>query len=267
MRNTPHTMPPISNIHINYIRTMNEKDFASMMREREAGINVNERERYVTQSAFGVLMRKVYLWMTLALVITGIAAYYVAHSGFIFTLMNNPILFWGLIVAELGLVIGISAAINKLSLTTATILFTTYSVINGVTLSSIFLVYDIASITRVFFITAGTFGAMAVFGYTTKKDLSSIGKYLFMALIGLIIATLVNLFFKSTGLDLALSYLGVLIFVGLTAYDSQKIKQMCMSFEYADEGAQKLALLGALTLYLDFINLFIYLLRLFGRRN
>ena len=246
---------------------MNEKDFASMMREREAGINVNERQRYVTQSAFGILMRKVYLWMTLALAITGIAAYYVAHSGFIFTMLNNPAILWGLIIAELALVIGISAAINKLSLTMATILFTTYSVINGVTLSSIFLIYTMSSITRVFLITAGTFGAMALFGYTTKKDLSTMGKYLFMALIGLIIATLVNLFFKSTGLDLILSYLGVLIFVGLTAYDSQKIKQMCMSFEYADEGAQKLALLGALTLYLDFINLFIYLLRLFGKRN
>ena len=246
---------------------MNEKDFASMLREKEGSININERQRYATQSAFGVLMRKVYVWMALALVITGLAAYYVAHSGFIFTMLGNPVLFWGLIIGELALVIGLSAAINKLSLTTATLMFVLYSVVNGITLSTIFLAYTQSSITQVFLITAGTFGAMAVLGYTTKKDLSSMGKYLLMALIGLIIATLVNLFFKSSGLDMALSYLGVLIFVGLTAYDSQKIKLMCSSFEYADESAQKLALLGALTLYLDFINLFIYLLRIFGKRE
>ncbi len=252
---------------------MDNKDFASMIRKKvgeidgtNSGINAQERQRYAS-TAFGTLMRKVYLWMTLALVITGFAAYYVATSSFIFTLYNTPALLWGLIIAELALVIGLSAAINKLSLPVATLMFVIYSVINGVTLSSIFLVYSIGSIARVFMITAGTFGAMALLGYTTKKDLSSMGKYLFMALIGLIIATVVNLFVKSTGLDLILCYGGVLIFVGLTAWDSQKIKEMCMSAEYADEGAQKMALLGALTLYLDFINLFLYLLRIFGRRD
>lgn len=149
----------------------------------------------------------------------------------------------------------------------ATLMFVLYSVINGVTLSSIFLIYTAESITQVFLITAGTFGAMAFIGYTTKKDLSSMGKYLLMALIGLIIATLVNIFFKSSGMSMIISYVGVLIFVGLTAYDSQKIKEMCNSIEYVDESAQKLALLGALTLYLDFINLFIYLLRIFGKRE
>ena len=247
---------------------MNEKDLASIIKEREGGINANERARYApTTSAFATLMRKVYVWMALALVITGLAAYYVANSGFIFTLLNNQLLFWGLIIAELALVIGLSAAINKLSLTMATLMFVLYSVINGVTLSSIFLIYTAESITQVFLITAGTFGAMAFIGYTTKKDLSSMGKYLLMALIGLIIATLVNIFFKSSGMSMIISYLGVLIFVGLTAYDSQKIKEMCQSIEYADESAQKLALLGALTLYLDFINLFIYLLRIFGKRE
>ena len=252
---------------------MDNKDFASMIRKKvgeidgtNSGINAQERQRYAS-TAFGTLMRKVYLWMTLALVITGFAAYYVATSSFIFTLYNTPALLWGLIIAELALVIGLSAAINKLSLPVATLMFVIYSVINGVTLSSIFLVYSIGSIARVFMITAGTFGAMALLGYTTKKDLSSMGKYLFMALIGLIIATVVNLFVKSTGLDLILCYGGVLIFVGRTAWDSQKIKEMCMSAEYADEGAQKMALLGALTLYLDFINLFLYLLRIFGRRD
>ncbi len=247
---------------------MNEKDLASIIKEREGGINANERARYApTTSAFATLMRKVYVWMALALVITGLAAYYVANSGFIFTLLNNQLLFWGLIIAELALVIGLSAAINKLSLTMATLMFVLYSVINGVTLSSIFLIYTAESITQVFLITAGTFGAMAFIGYTTKKDLSSMGKYLLMALIGLIIATLVNIFFKSSGMSMIISYVGVLIFVGLTAYDSQKIKEMCNSIEYVDESAQKLALLGALTLYLDFINLFIYLLRIFGKRE
>ena len=160
-----------------------------------------------------------------------------------------------------------TAAINKLSLTTATLMFVLYSVINGAMLSSIFLIYTASSIATVFFITAGTFAAMAIVGYTTKADLSSMGKILFMALIGLIIATIVNIFVKSSGLDMIISYVGVLIFVGLTAWDSQKIKQMMLQAPDAGEGMQKMALLGALTLYLDFINLFIYLLRIFGRRD
>mgnify|MGYP000240516468 CR=1 FL=1 len=220
-------------------------------------------------AAFPVLMRKVYVWMTLALVITGFTAYGVANSpGVLQAIYNNQILFWGLIIAEFGLVIGVSAAINRLSLTTATLMFVLYSVINGALMSYIFLAYTASSIATVFFITAGTFAAMAVIGYTTKADLSSLGKYLLMALIGIIIATLVNVFFvKSTGFDLILSYAGVLIFVGLTAYDSQKIKQMLMQAPDAGETAQKYALLGALSLYLDFINLFIYLLRIFGKRE
>ncbi len=220
-------------------------------------------------AAFPVLMRKVYVWMTLALVITGFTAYGVANSpGILQAIYTNQILFWGLIIAEFALVIGVSAAINKLSLTTATLMFILYSVINGALLSYIFLAYTSSSIATVFFITAGTFAAMAVIGYTTKTDLSSLGKYLLMALIGMIIATLVNVFFiKSTGFDLVLSYLGVLVFVGLTAYDSQKIKQMLLQAPDAGEGAQKIALLGALSLYLDFINLFIYLLRIFGKRD
>ncbi|MBO5548937.1 MAG: Bax inhibitor-1/YccA family protein [Prevotella sp.] len=219
-------------------------------------------------AAFPVLMRKVYVWMTLALVITGFTSYGVATSpGILQAIYGNQLLFWGMIIAEFALVIGVSAAIHRLSLTTATLMFILYSVINGALLSYIFLVYTASSVATVFFITAGTFGAMALLGYTTKTDLSSIGKYLIMALIGLIIATVVNLFVQSTGFTLILSYVGVLIFVGLTAYDSQKIKQMLLQAPDAGEGAQKLALLGALTLYLDFINLFIYLLRIFGRRN
>ena len=220
-------------------------------------------------AAFPVLMRKVYVWMTLALVITGFTAFGVANSpGILQAIYTNQILFWGLIIAEFALVIGVSAAINKISLTTATLMFVLYSVINGALLSYIFLAYTSSSIATVFFITAGTFAAMAVIGYTTKTDLSSMGKYLLMALIGMIIATLVNVFFvKSTGFELVLSYVGVLVFVGLTAYDSQKIKQMLLQAPDAGEGAQKVALLGALSLYLDFINLFIYLLRILGKRE
>lgn len=231
--------------------------------------NAYARERELEMSAaFPVLMRKVYLWMTLALVITGFTAYYVAHNQTLMTaLVTNQILFWGLVIGELALVIGLSAAINKLSLTVATLMFVIYSVVNGATMSFIFLVYTYSSITNVFFISAGTFAAMALFGYFTKADLSSMGKILMMALIGIIIATIVNIFTKSEGLAMILNYLGVLVFVGLTAYDSQKIKNMMMAAPDAGEVAQKMALLGALSLYLDFINLFLYLLRIFGARR
>ena len=206
--------------------------------------------------------------MTLALVITGFTAYYVASSETLLTaLFSNQILFWGLIIGELVLVFSLSAAINKLSLTTATLMFVLYSVLNGATMSFIFLVYTTSSITNVFLITAATFAVMALFGYFTKTDLTSWGKILMMALIGIIIATIVNIFTKSEGLAVILNYLGVLVFVGLTAYDSQKIKQMLMQAPDAGEGAQKVALLGALSLYLDFINLFIYLLRILGSRR
>jgi FtsH-binding integral membrane protein len=227
----------------------------------------NERQWAVSE-AFPVLMRKVYLWMTLALVITGMTAYGVANSPAILQIIyGNPAVMWVVVIAELALVFGVSAAINRISLTTATLMFIVYSVLNGVMLSSIFLVYTASSISTVFMITAGTFGAMALIGYTTKTDLSSMGKILFMALIGLIIATIVNFFVKSSGLSLILNYVGVLIFVGLTAWDSQKIKEMMLQAPDASESMQKYALLGALTLYLDFINLFIYLLRIFGRRD
>ena len=241
---------------------MNYQDF-----ELKEYSSANERLWEASQ-AFPVLMRKVYVWMTLALAITGFTAYGVATSpGLMQAIFTNRVLFWGLIIAEFALVMGVSAAINRLSLTTATLMFVLYSVINGATLSVVFLAYSMASIATVFFITAGTFAAMAFIGYTTKTDLTSVGKIVLMALIGLIIATVVNIFVKSTMFDIILSYVGVLIFVGLTAYDSQKIKQMLLQAPDAGEGAQKVALLGALSLYLDFINLFIYLLRIFGRRE
>ena len=241
---------------------MNYQDY-----ELKEYASANERLWEASQ-AFPVLMRKVYIWMTLALAITGFTAYGVATSpGIMQAIFTNQILFWGLIIAEFALVIGVSAAIHKLSLATATLMFILYSVINGVLLSSIFVLYTASSISTVFFITAGTFAVMAFIGYTTKTDLTSIGKIVLMALIGLIIATVVNIFIKSAMFDLIISYVGVLIFVGLTAYDSQKIKQMLLQAPDAGESAQKVALLGALSLYLDFINLFIYLLRIFGNKK
>lgn len=237
-------------------------------------MEVQELEKIIRQqemtnaSTFKVLMRKVYLWMTLALMITGITAAGVANSPNILALIySSQVVMWGIIIAEFGLVIYISARLEKLSLSTATTLFALYSILNGVMLSSIFLLYSTAIISKVFFITAGTFGVTALYGYATKKDLSSLGNILFMALIGLVIATIVNVFMKSAMFDLILSYIGVIIFVGLTAWDSQKIKHMMMLQQDADESAQKLALIGALSLYLDFINLFLYLLRIFGRSN
>ena len=204
----------------------------------------------------------------MALAITGICAYGVATSPNIMQMIyGNSMTIWVLFIVELGLVFYTTARIQKLSLTTATTLFIIYSALNGVTLSGIFMVYSMTSIAKVFFITAGTFAAMALYGYFTKTDLSKIGNILFMALIGLIIATVVNLFLKSAMFDLILCYIGVGIFVGLTAWDSQKIKHMLAMQVDMSESAQKIALMGALSLYLDFINLFLYLLRIFGNRN
>jgi uncharacterized protein len=245
-------------------KKMEYKDFDRMVNEAEG----SSRHSFAPSLTFPALMRKVYVWMTLAMAITGITAYGVATSPTILAMIfGNKLVFWGLIIAELALVFSISGMLKRISLTTATLMFVLYSVINGTVLSSIFLIYTMESIGQVFFITAGTFGAMALVGYTTKKDLTSMGKLLFMALIGLIIATVVNIFVGSTGMQTIISYVGVLIFVGLTAYDSQKIKMMLMDQDAYDEGAQKLALIGALTLYLDFINLFLYLLRIFGGKR
>ncbi|MCQ2254948.1 MAG: Bax inhibitor-1/YccA family protein [Bacteroidaceae bacterium] len=228
---------------------------------------INEREAVIERS-FPALMKKVYIWMTLALAITGMTSWLVANSPAILAaVFGNPILFWGMIFAEFGLVMWLSAGIRKMSLTTATLLFILYSVVNGVTMASIFIIYTMESIASTFFITAGTFGAMSIVGYKTSKDLSGMGRYLIMALIGLIIATIVNIFVGSTLMATIISYIGVLVFVGLTAYDTQKIKELFMNADEYNPDVQKYAVLGSLTLYLDFINLFLYLLRIFGRRD
>ena len=218
--------------------------------------------------AVPALIRKVYTWMALALAITGVTAYGVAISPNLINLIfGSKMVFFGLIIAELAMVMILTARLNKLSLTSATMMFIGYSVLNGVTLSSIFLVYTMSSIATTFFICAATFGVMSAYGAMTKTDLSSMGKLLFMGLIGLIIATLVNVFVGNSMLDLIISYVGVLVFVGLTAWDTQKIKMMLADADYMDESTQKLALIGALSLYLDFVNLFLYLLRIFGKRD
>ena len=224
---------------------------------------------YAAKAAQTALFRSVYLWMTLALVITGFVAMYVAKSyALISMIAQNSIMFWGILIAELGLVMYMSARINRISFTTATLLFIAYSVLNGVTMSILFMVYTLSSIATTFFVTAGTFGAMALFGYVTKKDLTRIGSLCIMGVIGLIIASVVNLFLQNSMMDMIISYVGVLLFVGLTAYDSQKIKQLLGGDDIeVNETTQKIALMGALTLYLDFINLFIYLLRILGDRN
>ena len=226
----------------------------------------NQVEERAQSSAlsFPALMSKVYLWMTLALVVTGMTAYYVASSpAILYAIVSNQIAFWGLFIGELVLVFVLSSRIMRLSFVTASLMFVIYSIMNGVFFSFILLAYTEQSIATTFLITAGTFGAMSLFGFVTKRDLSAMGRILFMLLIGLIIATVVNIFMKAEGLTLILNYAGVVIFVGLTAYDTQSIKQMLQ--EHGDkEGAEKIALLGSLSLYLDFINLFIYLLRFFG---
>lgn len=225
---------------------------------------------YAAKAAQITLFRSVYVWMTLALVITAFVAMYVAKSyTLLAAIAQNSLLFWGLLIAEIGVVWYLSARISSISFTKATVLFILYSILNGVTLSFIFAIYTAASIASTFFITAGTFAVMAIFGYVTKKDLSKIGNICIMALIGIIIASLVNLFLKSAMMDVVISYIGVLLFVGLTAYDTQKIKQMLFTEGMeVNNSTKKIALLGSLTLYLDFINLFLYLLRFLGdRRN
>jgi FtsH-binding integral membrane protein len=219
-----------------------------------------------TQSVVGAFMTKVYSWMTLALFITGIVAMYVASSEQLLSIVfGTKYMFMGLILAQLGVVWYLSARVSKLSYTTAIIMFILYSVLSGITLSSIFIIYTASSIASTFFITAGTFAVMSLAGFFTKKDLSGFGAIMMMGLIGLIIATVVNYFLQSSTLNYIISYAGVMIFVGLTAYDTQKLKIMATQLD--GEQAKKGSIMGALTLYLDFINLFLYLLRVLGDRK
>ena len=215
------------------------------------------------------LMRMVYMWMTLGLVISGVVAYAVSHTPSLMNIVYNPAILFGSIIGELVLVMVLSFALRRLSPPVAALMFVAYALLNGVTLSLIFLVYDIGAINLAFFSAAGTFAAMSVLGYTTELDLSQYRTYFMMGLIGLVIAMVVNIFLRSSGLDLIISMAGVLIFTVLTAYDTQKIKRLASDPTINEDGSlvMKLSIMGALNLYLDFVNLFLFLLRLFGRRR
>ncbi|MEP1150619.1 MAG: Bax inhibitor-1/YccA family protein [Balneola sp.] len=222
------------------------------------------------RSIQATFINKVYIWMGLALTVTGIVAMRVADSGAfmgMFTGASSAMPFYILIAVELGLVWWMSSRIDSMSSGFATALFILYSALNGITLSVLFYVYTSASIASTFFITAGTFGVCSAYGYFTKKDLTSMGGFLFMALIGIIIASVVNIFMGSSMLYWIISYAGVAIFIGLTAYDTQKIKNMSLGLDAESEQGKKGAVMGALALYLDFINMFIFLLRIFGNRR
>lgn len=222
-----------------------------------------------SDSTFRTLLQQVYGWMAAGLALTGLVAWYVSQSETMLTLIfGQQFVFMGLILVELALVMGLSWGISRMSAALATGGFVLYSAISGVTLAAIFLVYTTESIASTFLVTASVFGAMSVYGYTTQRDLTSWGSFLFMGLIGLIIASVVNIFLQSSAIYWVTTYAGVLIFVGLTAYDTQKLKRLSQTINERDgETFQKMVILGALTLYLDFINLFLYLLRLLGKRR
>lgn len=234
----------------------------------------NTEERNVSPIDFELaeanqrFMVKVYGWMCFALAITGFMSLFVVHfEPLLNFFVSHTGVFIFLLIAEVLLVVMLSARVEKMSLFTCTLLFLAYSILNGITLAPLFLVYTASSIASTFFIVSGTFAAMSLFGYFTKQDLTKWGNILIMALVGLIIATVVNLFLHSTWVYWITTYAGVFIFIGLIAYDTQKLKDMsALTLEETEEG-RKMTIMGALTLYLDFINLFIYLLRIFGKRN
>jgi len=231
-------------------------------------MNTQQLTAEQVKSIQATFINKVYGWMALALAITGFVALRVASSeSLVNTIASNQILFFGIIIAEVGLVIWLSSAIESMNATRAITLFLLYSALNGLTFSVLFLIYTAASIASTFFVTAGTFGVMSAYGYFTKTDLSSWGNILFMGLIGIIIASIVNIFWHSEVLYWAVTYIGVLVFVGLTAYDTQKIKRMSLEMDVESEEGSKGAIMGALALYLDFINMFIFMLRIFGDRK
>lgn len=227
----------------------------------------NTSHHYLTRS-IEQFMYKVYGWMFAGLTLTACAAYSVySQPNLMRALLSNTISFYGILLAQLGLVIYLSARITRMSYATAAMSFIAYSLLTGVTFSSLFVVYQLSSLTECAIITAGMFGIMAIYGYFTKTDLSSFGNIFLMALIGIILATVVNMFFGNTLLDTIISYLGVAIFSGLTAYDVQKIKRIGLSIQGLSPIEGNIAIMGALTLYLDFVNLFLYLLRLMGKRR
>ena len=227
-------------------------------------------EKTQTQVIVNEFIRSVYNWMAIGLGLTGFIALYVSNSpNMIRLIYGNQVLFFGLIIGELGLVFYLSARVQKIQASTATALFILYAALNGVTLSFIFLIYTSSSITSTFFICAATFVSCSIYGMVTKRDLTSLGGFMAMGLIGIIIASVVNMFIRSSGMSMIISYIGVFVFVGLTAYDTQKLKRMAITQPAGLEAVvvRKGAIMGALALYLDFINLFLMLLRILGSRR
>lgn len=222
-----------------------------------------------TGSGLQTFMAQVYGWMTVGLLLTAFVALYVASSEALLSMIfSSKIVFFGLIIAQLGVVFVLSGMVHKMSGAMATSLFMLYSVLTGVTISSVLLLYTASSIASTFFICAAMFGALSIYGYTTKRSLTGMGSFLFMGLIGIIIASIVNIFMQSSMMSMVISYAGVLIFAGLTAYDTQKLKDMGNEINQEDkENMRRYSIMGALTLYLDFINLFLMLLRILGDRR
>jgi FtsH-binding integral membrane protein len=218
---------------------------------------------------FSNVLRRVYVWMTLGLLVTAGVAAFVSVSPLSQVLAGQPLIFFALLIVELGLVVGLSWGINRISPATAMLLFFAYAVLNGLTFSVLFVVYTLGSVATTFLATAALFGAMSIIGYTTKMDLSKVGSFLFMGLIGLIIAMVVNIFWANSALDWIVTFAGILLFLGLTIYDTQRIKRMtAAALQQGDENVQaRMGILGALALYLDFINLFLFILRLGGQRR
>ncbi len=228
--------------------------------------NLQTNQTEVLDSYVSKVMKRVYLKMFFAMIVTALTSFVCLNvPAVLYTVASNSAIYWGLLIAELVLVFVLSGALHKLSSFTASLIFYVYSILNGVVLSVILALYTEASVFSTFVITAGVFGTMTIYGYVTKSDLTRIGSFLFMALIGLIICTVINIFLHSSSLEWIISFAGVAIFIGLTAWDTQKIKRMAAMVDETQAG--KLATIGALSLYLDFVNLFLYLLRFFGNRN
>lgn len=228
------------------------------------------RTQTETQTRVNTFIRSVYNWMAIGLGLTAAVAYYVSHNETLLNLIfGNQLIFFGLIIGELVLVFSLVGRVQRMQASTATGLFMLYAALNGATLSVILMIYTSASIASTFFVCAATFVVCSIYGWATKKDLTSVGNFMFMGLIGIIIASLINMFVQSTAMEMIISYIGVLVFVGLTAYDTQKLKNMAATQPAGLEAGvvRKGAILGALTLYLDFINLFLMLLRILGNRR
>lgn len=230
------------------------------------GTTAFERDRTAVQVQ-SEFIRRVFNWMALGLGATAVSALLAANSGLVYFLLKHPMFMLLLVVGEFGIVVALSAAIQRIGSAAALFMFFLYAALTGVTFSTLFLIYTKGSIAGTFFITGGTFAVMSLYGYTTRRNLASLGGFLMMGLIGIILASVVNFFLHSSAFEWMITYAGIAVFIGLTAYDAQAIKAMAYAGFAGSEEERKGAIIGALRLYLDFINLFLLLLRVLGRRN